>query len=104
MVIWEKSRNLPTFTRYKGWALNCAIKSKNLERPFPMSLNPSHNAKCTPGQKEASNAGMEQSQFIRMALGGACEAFGVEYPHDLPERGKYDRSKIDWKKLAGLDE
>jgi hypothetical protein len=70
---------------------------------------PYHHAKCTPAQKEAvkqaaSIAGMEQAQFIRMLCEGGCAAFGVVYPQNLPERGKHDRRKIDWKKIAGMDE
>ena len=72
--------------------------------PSPTN-SPYHKANCTPAQKEAvkqaaSNAGMEQGQFIRMAVDDACAAVGVEYPHDLIERGKYDRAQIDWEKLS----
>ena len=52
---------------------------------------------CTPAQKEAvkqaaSNAGMNEGQFIRMFLVGACAEFGVVYPQNMIERGKYKRN------------
>lgn len=73
---------------------------------------PYHKANCTPAQKEAvkqalNNALMmpeykikNEAQLIRLGIDMVCEAFGVKYPHDLIERGKYDRASIDWGRLA----
>ena len=59
--------------------------------------SPSHKAHCTPAQKEAvklaaSNAGLLEGEFIRLALEGCCAAFGIDYPDDLPKRGTYTRT------------
>ena len=62
--------------------------------------SPLHKAHCTQAQKEAvklaaSNACMLEGQFIRMALIDGCAAVGVDYPDDLPKRGKYKRKAAD---------
>ena len=45
-----------------------------------------------------TESSMGLSAFVRAAIREKCEQLGIEYPPDVG-RGKYDRSKIDWKKL-----